>query len=94
MSDHVDRSHIIDRARSAGLFDVGSLLYDAATIVDSDGAEHLALVSRSSVGDATVGFSLEPPAHECEGPLPPDVVQRIAIRQPTTPPDERTELEP
>jgi hypothetical protein len=78
VTDHIDRSYIIDRARSAGLFDAGSITHDAAVIVDASGAEHFALVSRSSVGDAGVGFNLEPPPPECLGPLDAETARRIA----------------
>ena len=94
MTDHHDRRGIIDRAQSAGLFDVGSLTHDAATVVGADGSTHFALVCRSSVGNlgALYDENCCAAAHEQLGPLPLEVVQRIAVRQPTTPPDERTEL--
>jgi hypothetical protein len=94
MTDHHDRRGIIDRAQSAGLFDVGSPTHDAATVVGADGSTHFALVCRSSVGNlgALYDENCCAAAHEQIGPLPLDIVQRIAVRQPTTPPDERTEL--
>jgi hypothetical protein len=84
MNEHAD---IIDRRRSAHLSDVGAPDYDAATAIAPDGTEHLVLAKRSIIGDLSAGYdpTCEDVAHEGLGPLPLDVVRRIAVSQRTHP---------
>jgi hypothetical protein len=85
VSDDLDRFALIDRHRSADLDDVGGRGMTLAVAVDSDGAEHLGIIERRTFGDRTTGFSLGAPEHEMLGPLPLDVVHRIASAQRITP---------
>ena len=93
-----DRRGIVDKARSASLADVGGAAgYEAATVIDHEGNAHLALILRSAVGNLASVY--DPGCTDVEherddGPLPLDIMRRIAIARPTAPPDERNELEP
>jgi len=76
-----DRINFIDDARSACLCDVGCPGYSAALLIAPGGAEHLALIEISSIGDEAVRYdsSCTSVQHEQLGALPLDVVRRITI---------------
>jgi hypothetical protein len=92
--DHINGFAIVDRHRSVDLDDVGGPGRILAIAVDSAGAEHLGVIERRTLGDRATGFSMGWPEHENVGALPIDVLQRIAIAQRTTPPDQRTDNNP
>lgn len=56
MADSYERRNLIDRARSAGLADVGLGTHDAATIIDHNGVAHLALICRGDIGNLASVF--------------------------------------
>ncbi|WP_136245861.1 hypothetical protein [Mycobacterium intracellulare] len=66
---------------AVSLDDVGSADYFAATAVDTDGAKHLVLAHRGSLGDSTVRFDAGCSGidHEQTGPLPLEYCRRLAI---------------
>lgn len=76
-----NNAYLIDEARSCCLRDTGASEYIAAVAVDTDGAEHLVLVERESVGDAAVRYDATCTAvsHEAIGPLPLEFVRRITV---------------
>jgi hypothetical protein len=75
-----DERGIVDRARTAGLTDVGSPMYEAATVISRDGTPHLALVRKSDVGNLSAVYDESASAveHEQLGPLPPQTIRRIS----------------
>jgi hypothetical protein len=85
-------THLVDNNRGADLDDVGFAGYVAAVVVASDGHEHLLLAQRKSFGDEAARFDplCTDAPHEQLGPLPLDVVRRIAISQRTSPHSERS----
>lgn len=88
MAEHDNRSHIVDRARTAGLIDVGCTEFDLATVVDCDGECHLALIRRNGVGDTAVKYDASCSAvkHEQLGPLGLETLRRI--NNPPNPPSD------
>lgn len=76
-----DNASLIDNHRTACLCDVGQDDYVAATAIAADGTEHLVLAARAAIGDLDVVYdpTCSVVAHEQLGPLPLDVVKRIAV---------------
>lgn len=71
----------LDSDRTVGLCDVGNPDYLAAVVIGADGAQHLILAQRSTIGDESVRYdpTCATIAHEQPGPLPLEVVRRLAI---------------
>ena len=69
---------VVDARRSASLSDQGSR-YNAATLVGTDGAEYFMLLDPWFMGCTVFDPSCSTVYHEAVGPLPADVVRRIAI---------------
>lgn len=71
----------IDGARSVGLGPAGLRGYIAATTVDPNGDMHLVLVDVAAIDQRTYRPTCPEAPHEQLGPLPLDVVKRVAIAQ-------------
>jgi hypothetical protein len=74
-----ERVALVDTYRSVDLDDVGGQGLTVVVAVSSDGCEHLGVVERQQLGAEGAGFTRNVPEHESFGPLPIDVVKRIAV---------------
>lgn len=86
MTENYERRNLIDRARSAGLADVGLGTHDAATIIDHNGVAHLALIRRSDIGNLTSVFD-----ESCSG-VAHEQLGEWRIPEPAKPTDPPTDL--
>lgn len=70
-------------AYAVNLDDVGAPDYMAAVAVDAEGAKHLVLAHRKSLGDSTARFDTECSSveHEQPGALPLKYCRRLTISQ-------------